>query len=290
MIFSCQRPNAREEQSVLTKLLFHIKEVERRRLFSVLKYQSINQYVEKELGYSNDEAWRRVCASKLLDEIPEIESRISTGELNLTNLGLAQALFQKERRQAKSPFSLEKKKEVLLGIVGKSTREAAKIVWSHSTLPVPAFREQIRVLNEELSEYSFAADQETQLDIERLKGLLAHSDPGMTLGGLIKKLCKLGLKEWDPTLKTAAPRLNSNSEKSRQIWRNAKSKCTHCGSYFALEEDHKIPKAKGGDDSLENMRLLCRNCNQRAAIEHFGQKKMETFVKSPTVWYARPYH
>jgi hypothetical protein len=286
---------AKEEREVITKGLWHIKEVERRRLFSKLKYQSINEYAERELGYSSDQAWRRVEASRLLSEIPEIEEEINSGRLNLTNIGLAQALFKKEKRVAQKPFSLEKKKEVLNQIAGKSTRQAAKIVWSHSTLPIPEFREQVRALTDEFCEYNFKADKETQEDIERLKGLLAHSHPGTSLRDLVKKLCKLGLKEFDPTLKIAAPRLNSKTdstrpnskaEQSRQTWRKANNKCTNCGSYYAMQEDHQIPKAKGGDNSPENMRLLCRNCNQRAAIEHFGIKKMQMFLKSPEVPYV----
>jgi hypothetical protein len=277
---------ATKERELLTKILWHIKEVGRRRLFSKLKYQSINEYTEKELGYSSDQAWRRVEASGLLNEIPGIEEKINSGELNLTNIGLAQALFKKEKREAKEPFSLEKKKEVLNQIAGRTTRQAAKIVWSHSTLPVPEFRERVRLLTDELCEYNFKADKETQEDIERLKGLLAHSHPGISLGDLVKKLCKLGLKEWDPTLKIAAPRPNSKAEQSRQTWRKAQNKCTNCGSFYAMQEDHQIPKAKGGDDSPENMRLLCRNCNQRAAIEHFGIKKMQLYLKSPEVSYV----
>lgn len=266
------------EHEILTKLLWHIKEVERRRLFSKLKYQSINEYVEKELGYSRDEAWRRVAAARVLQEIPEIEVKINSGELNLTNIGPAQSLFQKEKRQAKNTFSKEQKLEVLTQIAGKTTRQAAKIVWSHSTLPVPEFREQVRVLTDELSEYTFAADLETQQDIERLKGLLAHSQPGMTTGQLVKKLCKLGLEHWDPTLKIALPRLKSKAEESRQTWRRAQCKCINCRTYYALQEDHFIPKAKGGGDEPDNKRLLCRNCNQRSAIEQLGMKKMDPYI------------
>jgi hypothetical protein len=143
---------------------------------------------------------------------------------------------------------------------------------------VPEFKEQVRVLTGELCEYNFAADKQTQQDIERLKGLLAHSNPGMTLGQLVKKLCKLGLKEWDPTISVAAPRLKSKAEQSRQTWRKAQCKCTNCNSVYALQEDHEHPKAKGGSDDPENKRLLCRNCNQRSAIEHFGIKKMHNFL------------
>ena len=54
--------------------------------------------------------------------------------------------------------------------------------------------------------------------------------------------------------------------------------CTNCGSTYALEIDHRIAKALGGPSTRENLRLLCRNCNQRAAIETYGIGKMESLL------------
>ena len=76
----------------------------------------------------------------------------------------------------------------------------------------------------------------------------------------------------------AASPLISKAEIKRQIWKRDENKCSNCGSTYALEEDHRVPKAKGGEYTLENMRLLCRSCNQRAAIKHYGTKKMEEFL------------
>lgn len=64
----------------------------------------------------------------------------------------------------------------------------------------------------------------------------------------------------------------------REVWRKAHSQCENCGSTYALETDHRIPLASGGSDEAENLRVLCRSCNQRAAIEKFGLSKMQTFL------------
>ena len=85
------------ERDTLTKMLHHLREVERRRLFATLKYKSLHAYAIGELGYSGDEAGRRIAALRLLKELPEIEEKIENGSLNLTNLGLAQTLFNKEK-------------------------------------------------------------------------------------------------------------------------------------------------------------------------------------------------
>ena len=60
----------------------------------------------------------------------------------------------------------------------------------------------------------------------------------------------------------------------REVWVKAEGKCESCSSRFALEYDHIKPFAMGGTNSRENLRLLCRNCNQRKAIEVYGIDKV----------------
>ncbi len=85
---------ARQEREILTRVLHHLREIERRRLFSALGYKSLFEYAVKRLGYSDDQAGRRIAAMRLLQEIPEIESKIESGALTLTNIGMAQSLFR----------------------------------------------------------------------------------------------------------------------------------------------------------------------------------------------------
>jgi hypothetical protein len=72
--------------------------------------------------------------------------------------------------------------------------------------------------------------------------------------------------------------LQSRAEVRRQIWWRDEGRCSICGSTYAVQEDHRVPKAKGGEYSTTNMRLLCRSCNQRAAIKHYGQAKMDSYI------------
>lgn len=65
-----------------------------------------------------------------------------------------------------------------------------------------------------------------------------------------------------------------------EIWMRADNKCEKCGSQHALQIDHIKPKAKGGSNDPDNLRLLCRNCNQRAAIEEFGADQMELYLEN----------
>jgi len=76
-----------ETESTL-RVLHHLREVDKRRLFSKLQFRSLLDYAENRLGYPYDQAWRRIEAMRLLREMPEIETKIADGTLNLTNIGV----------------------------------------------------------------------------------------------------------------------------------------------------------------------------------------------------------
>jgi len=45
-----------------------------------------------------------------------------------------------------------------------------------------------------------------------------------------------------------------------------KYRCVKCGSRENLEIHHIIPHAKGGSSRLENLQLLCRDCNRMKGV------------------------
>ncbi len=58
----------------------------------------------------------------------------------------------------------------------------------------------------------------------------------------------------------------------REVWKKSEGRCANCRSEYALEIDHIKPLATRGDNNRENLRLLCRRCNQRAAIKQIGSE------------------
>lgn len=49
-------------------------------------------------------------------------------------------------------------------------------------------------------------------------------------------------------------------------------------SQHALQIEHCVPVALAGESTLDNLKLFCRSCNQRAAIEVFGVEKMAAYL------------
>ncbi len=83
-----------------------------------------------------------------------------------------------------------------------------------------------------------------------------------------------------PNMEDSAEKLKPKSQAqiSREVWQESQYQCSNCGSKRALEIDHLKPKAKGGLNTKENLCVLCRACNQRAAIKEFGQLKMDLYL------------
>jgi hypothetical protein len=258
---------ATQEREILVQVLQHLREIERRRLFAALGFSSLFTYAVGKLGYSEDQAQRRIAAMRLLRDIPELETKVESGALNLTQLGMARAAFQ---RQA---FAQEDKLQLLEKISGKTSREAESLILEQA--PLPHQPEKIRAASSATVRMEFTAPNALAEKLERLKGLLAHKYPGISTAQLVELLCDEALEAHSPKAPTAKP---SAANVRRQVWARAKCKCTNCGSTYALQRDHRHPRALGGGDELENQRLLCRNCNQRAAIEVFGIAKMEPFL------------
>ncbi len=287
------------ERELLGEVLHHLKEIERRRLFSQLGYKSIFDYATKQLGYAEDQAARRISAMRLLKELPEIESKIADGSLTLTNLSMAQTLFRQERKRVSASmgaagFSKGEKLEFLSKIENKSKREAEKVIIAHSSEPAQLTAERIRAVTETHVEIKIIASNELQAKLGRIKGLLAHSHPNLSMAEAIDLLCDMAIQKLDPAEKAKKmvvlkPKSTSSApapdikrcitaRERRQVWKRAGSQCQNCGSTHALQIDHVQPRALGGSDEVENLRLLCRPCNQRAAINCLGLTKMERYL------------
>lgn len=261
---------ATQERELLIQVCYHLREIERRRLFAALKYQSLMDYAIYELKYSETQAVRRISAMRLLSELPEIETDMASGQINLTNATLAQTLFSKEKKSGRT-WTREQKLQIVNGLKNRSTREAKKLVGA---------------INPEMKlkplTYDMIEDDLLREKLLQLKGQFAHTNPNLSLHELLHKLCDLVLGKSTP----AKPRLDSQAEIIREVRRRAGHRCENCNSRYALEIDHIQPKSLGGQDMIENLRLLCRTCNQRASIEKLGHRRMAKYLKSPTRAYG----
>lgn len=123
---------------------------------------------------------------------------------------------------------------------------------------------------------------------EKLRGTKKDEDPSQggapsapaSVGGVTRCLTDEKVPSDAPVL--SAPRLGRKriavpAALKRAVYRRANHRCEYvepltgrdCGSAFFLELDHIIPVALGGPNTLENLRIYCRNHNLLAAM-NFG--------------------
>jgi hypothetical protein len=285
------------ERELLTEILRHLREIERRRLFSDLGYSSLFDYCLKGLGYSEAETKYRIDAMRLIRELPQIEEHVTSGELSLTNLVQAKSFFRAEEKSG--PMGTKEKLEIIDSLKNKSSREGEKILLAQSTIEPAPVKEKIRQVTAEVAEVKFAADDELLAKITRLRGLLAHKNPNMKTSELINELCEIALDRLDPIRKKTRTEKKSENlpnfirrapdvknvarqyisvKTKKEVWQKSGGKCANCHSEFALENDHVVPVALGGSSEISNLRVLCRNCNQRAAIAKLGQDTMDKYL------------
>jgi uncharacterized coiled-coil DUF342 family protein len=100
-LLSRTRALVQVERTTLTQVLHHLREIERRKLFSDLGYRSLFEYAVEELRYSEGQAGRRIQAMRLMREIPEMEKKVESGSLSLSNVSQAVGMFQAVARQQK---------------------------------------------------------------------------------------------------------------------------------------------------------------------------------------------
>ena len=75
------------------------------------------------------------------------------------------------------------------------------------------------------------------------------------LAGLVKKV------NYRAESTGSKPRKQIPDHVRQEVWQRDGGQCVRCGAEEHLEFDHVIPHSKGGADTIRNLQLLCRRCN-----------------------------
>jgi hypothetical protein len=259
------------EREMTAQILHHLKENDRRKLYSDFKCSSLFSYCVTILGYSESSAQRRIEASRLLAELPEIEGKIEQGLLSLTNIGQVSKYIRDH--QIKDP---EQKRALLTQMEDLSKAECEKTLFALSGEKRPA-REGVKRISKDESKVSYILSDETRTKVEKLKALMGRDLSMDELIGFmadvaIKEVEKKKFKQSDRPLPPPAEvdpqgpiSRTPKAAIKREVYKRD-TNCTQCGSFSNLNYDHRKAYALGGKADPANIRLLCFNCNQRARI------------------------
>jgi hypothetical protein len=87
-----------QERRLGVEILWHLREIESRRLYAERGYSSLHTYCVQELKYSDGAAHRRISAMRLLKDLPEVEEKIQSGALSLSTAATLQDFLRAEKR------------------------------------------------------------------------------------------------------------------------------------------------------------------------------------------------
>ena len=271
----------RKEHEISIKVLDHLAEIERRKLYCDLKYSSLFTYCQGELGFSEQEAYRRIDAMRLAKKMPEVKKSLDNGSLSLTNANMVSSLFKK------SNLGHDKKLQIVENIKGMTKRQceaSLDVIKGELGIAINPKIEQKCKEKDGGVRLHLSLKKETVAKLAKLKGLLAHTKEHSTeelLDLMLDTMIEQTQKKKFKTQRAAAPK--GSKKKSRyiakstkqKIYEKANGKCQNCGSLYALEIDHLESFAKGGGNNVMNLQLLCRNCNRRKAMKEYGVDKIE---------------
>ncbi|MBL6989904.1 MAG: HNH endonuclease [Bacteriovoracaceae bacterium] len=276
----------KKESEISVKILEHLAEIERRKLFCDLSYSSLFSYCLGELGFSEQEAFRRIDAMRLAKKMPEVKAGLNNGNLSLTNTNMISSLFKK------SEITEDDKIRIVKDVEGMTKKECEakidKIKDDLGITPPPKNEKKSKEQNGGIRLH-LSLSKKTAKKFEKLKGLLAHQKDHSTeellnlmLDNMIEKTEKKKFKSQKKTSQKPSNKQTRYIDKATrdEVYTRAHGKCQNCGSVYALEIDHVDNYAKGGSNDPTNLQLLCRACNSRKSIVDYGIEKIESFTLS----------
>lgn len=287
-----------KERSILTDVLLHIVEVDRRKLYLSLAYPNLFEYLTKHIGYSNGSAQRRIDAARLSHETPEIVIDLENGSLNLSQVSLLQKAIRQTQVESKTKVTAQAKTQVLSELKNKSIAQSEVLISQAFNLQIkesPSIKHQ----QNESVRFEVTLSKQQWEKIVYMRELLSNSLPHGSWDQVLEYVAEKVILQKDKSLKkrSYSKKMNASAvvqstksikgdvpempfagsvrkhvERSvlRQIF--TRDKCCQfedpksgkkCDSTWQLSLDHIQPVWAGGANSAKNLRILCANHNRQ---------------------------
>jgi hypothetical protein len=293
------------ERMASAEVIAHLAEIDRRQLYLGEGCSSLFSYCRERLGYSEDEALKRMRVARLARLVPAVLEELRSGAVHLTGLFVLSQYVNKENAQAllaeargKSRRELERALAARFPRADVAQRIAPIGAGAVATSPAgPGAGDRgdygrLEALSASRFRVEFTASGELYEKIERARELLSHSVPSGELAAVIERaLDALIAGEVRRRMGAGLPRkaraLREGSrhvpvEVARAVWERDGSRCAfvdargrRCTERKFLTLEHRFPHALGGASTVENVCLLCAGHNRYTAREVFGLAHLE---------------
>src|ERR1700677_1410136 len=165
----------KEEKRITLEVLKYLQEVEDRRLYALRGFSSLFAFCVAELGYEESATNRRIAAMRMMRVLPEIETKIEDGSVNLSTVCQLQTFINKEERLEQKKLGLEEKKELLSVIENKSQKECER-EFAKISPEIAKTTESVRAVTEDLSRITITVTKEMMAEFDEIRNLLSHKN------------------------------------------------------------------------------------------------------------------
>jgi len=300
----------REERHLTVAVLLHLAEVEARELHLRAACSSIFVYCTRVLGMSEDAAFKRIRAARVLRRYPVVAAAVADGRLHLTAVvRLAPHLREESADELVAEASGKSKADIDILLARRAPRpdvgERLERVAAQSLIvsdqgtgdgqvvlePPPRVANKLAPLTPERFALQLTIGEETREKLLRAQALLRHQVPSGDLSEVLDRaldalLDRIERKRFGKATRpraakaSRAKRYVPNQERRRAVARDG-LRCSfvsadgrRCEETGFLELDHVVPVALGGEAS-DGVRVLCRSHNQLEAERILGRATVE---------------
>ncbi len=164
------------EREILSDILLHIAEVDRRKLYLTFGYRSLFDYLTQSIGYANGSAQRRIDAARLSYDVPEILEKIESGTINLSQASLVQKAIREKQSILKVKVDSKVKSDLVNQLTEKSFIESEVLVAKALDVEIKSYP-AIKHQKDESVRLEITLSKSQWVKLKKMRELLSHSLP-----------------------------------------------------------------------------------------------------------------
>jgi hypothetical protein len=197
LVLSAENQFAIERKSA-HYILLHLKEISLRRVYAKRGFPNLREMLIKHFRQSETAANQRLKSLELMLDVPAVEERLISGDLNMSTVAMAQRQINREEKLTGKEVSKEKKKEIVESITNKTMAKAE--IELFKLLPETASHPETyeRRVSEHATRLNLTVPNDVMEMLIRLKEIWAHVDPTMDHVEVIRRSFKMTLQKVDP--------------------------------------------------------------------------------------------
>jgi hypothetical protein len=299
---------AARENEATAELLAHIAEFDERKLYLPAAYESMLAYCTGELQLSEDAAKKRIQVARVSRGCPAVLEALESGRVHLTGLRLLAPHITPGTAEELLTAATHKTKEAIERLLAERSPRLdvpAMVVptciegapghlrnvdpQALAGADTPPARDRVTPLSAESFAVQFTRSREADERFRYAQVLLGHHVKSGDLAevydramkALIEKLERVRLGACSRPRKRGRPTQPGSrhiaNDVKRAVWIRDQGQCTftsesgrRCEARSDLQYDHVKEYARGGEATVDNIRLRCPGHNQHTAEQTYG--------------------